>query len=163
LQTEPAVSRKLILIGDEVPGQPSMRASPSYEILPAGRLHGDVGERAGVPRENPHRRFRRARGDEPPLDRKRRDGGQHVAAIRRGVHARLLDQDLRKQEFQVDAGRSERATIANLLVQRIRAAEAVDLPQVGEPSRPAARGRGAPHRGQNPIQGRTVRATCRRA
>src|SRR2546423_1119258 len=36
LQTEPAVSRKLMRIGAAVPGQPSMRASPSYEIWPPG-------------------------------------------------------------------------------------------------------------------------------
>ena len=34
--TEPAVSRKLIVIGAEVPGAPSMRALPSYSTWPFG-------------------------------------------------------------------------------------------------------------------------------
>ena len=35
-QTEPAVSRKSIRIGAEVPGTPSMRASPAYSTVPPG-------------------------------------------------------------------------------------------------------------------------------
>ena len=35
-QADPAVFRKSIMIGADVPGVPSMRASPSYETMPRG-------------------------------------------------------------------------------------------------------------------------------
>ena len=47
-QTEPAVSRKLIVIGAALPGTPSMRASPSYSTRPPGVCTRDVALHVGV-------------------------------------------------------------------------------------------------------------------
>ena len=144
--TEPAVSRKLIVIGAEVPGTPSMRAVALVFDLAVRRLHRDVALHVGVERQHAQRGGVALRLDQAGLERERHHGGEHVAAVGRGVDGVLVGLQLREQEIEIDAGPGALGDDADLAGQRMRAAEAVDLALVGR----------AHHRKQHPVARRDV-------
>jgi hypothetical protein len=131
--TEPAVSRKLILIGAEVPGAPSIRGL-ALIFDPAVRcLHGDVALHVGIQGQHAQRGSVALRFYQAGLERERHHRGQHVAAIGGGVDGVLVRLQLRKQEIEIDAGPGPPGNDADLAGERVRAAKPVDLALVGEP------------------------------
>ena len=163
-QTEPAVSRKLMLIGAAVPGTPSMRASPAYSTRPPG-VWTSMSLRVPVLRVNTRKVVTSPVGLTRPVSKAEgRHRGQHVAAVRRGIDPRFLDRDLREQKLEVHPALAPARTMPTLLVSGIGAAQAVDLAHIGRTHHREQHGvarRDLPPADRSP--GRTVLATCHRA
>jgi hypothetical protein len=69
--------------------------------------------------------------DEVALDRETSDGGEHVAAVRRCVDSTLRDRNLRKQVVDVRVLTAAGPDDKRLAGQRVAAADAIDLPNIG--------------------------------
>jgi hypothetical protein len=97
----------------------------------AGRLQNDLAQCAGVEGEDAQRRLAITRRHQTAFDGEGADAGQHVAAVGGGVDARLVDQHLREQELQIDAGFHGLADDGHLAGERVGAAHTVDLARIG--------------------------------
>jgi len=95
------------------------------------RLHGDVAPHVGVERQHPHRGGRPLHRHQAAFDGEGNHGGQHVAAIGRGVDGVLVGLQLGEQEIDVDSGRGAGPHDADLAGQRMCPADPVDLPGMG--------------------------------
>ncbi len=129
--TEPAVSRKLMLIGAAVPGTPSIRASPAYSTRPPG-VCTSMSLKVPVLRVNTRKVVRSPVGLTRPISN---PNGATAASMlpQLGVvstRASLIETCANK-EFEVHAGLLSATHDTDLARQRIGAAEAVDLPFVG--------------------------------
>ena len=69
--------------------------------------------------------------DHPLLDGEWPDAREQVAAILRGVDARLVDDGLQEQIIHVGIGVAWRRDDGDLAGERMRAAHAVDLADIG--------------------------------
>jgi len=95
------------------------------------RLDVRDGDRSGVDHVDAHGRHVPRNIDDPALDRKGTDGGEHVAAILREVDARFADDDLREEIIDVSIASRRRRNDRDLTRERIRAADPVNLTRIG--------------------------------
>jgi hypothetical protein len=112
-----AVNARLPFVGDD----------------PARCAHRDVTLHAGIQRQHPQRGRLALRLDHARFQGEGHDGGQHVAAIGRGVHLVRVRLQLGEQEIEVDTRLGTRADDADLAGQRMRPAQPIDLPAVRRP------------------------------
>lgn len=91
---------------------------------------GDLGDHAGVQGEDTCRGAVSGGGDHAGLQGEGHDGGEHVAAVGRGVHRPPVGLHLGEGPLQVGPGGRGRAYEPDLAGQRVAAADTVDLPRV---------------------------------
>jgi hypothetical protein len=108
----------------------SSNAGPNQPSRPL-RLHFEFTEIAGIEHPDPNARGPPLRLNQSLFDRKRSDSGQHVAAVRRRIDAALADDDLGKQIIDIGSLLVRHTDDGHLAGQRMRAADAVDLPLIG--------------------------------
>ena len=90
-------------------------------------VHGDVALHVGIAGQHPQGRAVALRWHHAGFQGKRHDGGEHIAAVGRGVHGVLVGLQLGEQKIEVHAGHRAAAHDSYLAGQRVGTAHAVDL------------------------------------
>ena len=99
--------------------------------LTAWRLDGRDGRLSAIFHKDPDVRLALGGFDEAAFDRERGDRRQHVAAILRTGNESAVDEDLKEQIVDIDAGTIRRLYYGRFAGQRIAAAHAVYLAHIG--------------------------------